>query len=134
MLRGDIHIPFGNLQTADETVMNDHALSPVLARSFNLINLYLFNQFTKNDGVQRFHLHKAPYRLTKFSLVCRFSARLLELIIPDFLFIPNSTEFHIFSRLDLRLFLKSVLILFQVVQYQSDEPYAADNFRDSLPS
>ena len=61
MLRGDIHIPFGNLQTTYETVMDNHALCAVLARSFNLINLYLFNQFTKNDGVQRFHLHKAPY-------------------------------------------------------------------------
>ena len=68
MLRGDIHIPFGNLRTTYETVMDNHALCAVLARSFNLINLYLFNQFTKNDGIQRFHLHKAPYRLDKVFL------------------------------------------------------------------
>ena len=80
-LKGDLSlsVPFGNLQTANKAIMDDHALCAVLARSLNLINLDLFNQFTKDDGVQRFHLHKAPYRLDEVLLGLPLLSKAVEL-------------------------------------------------------
>ena len=60
-----LFVPFGNLQTTYETVMDNHALCAVLTCSLDLINLDLFDKLTKDHRVQRFHLHKASYRLYK---------------------------------------------------------------------
>ena len=69
-LKGDLSlsVPFGNLQAAYKTIMDDHALCAVLTCSLDLINLDLFDQFTKDHRVQRFHFHKTPYRLDKVLL------------------------------------------------------------------
>ena len=66
-LKGDLtlSVPFGDLQTTNEAIMDDHALCAVLARSLNLIYLNFLDQFTKDHGVECFHLHKTPYRLDK---------------------------------------------------------------------
>ena len=63
-----LSVPFGDLQTANEAIMDDHALCTVLARSLHLIDFNLFYQFTEDHGVQCFHLHKASYRLDEVLL------------------------------------------------------------------
>ena len=66
-LKGDLSlsVPFGDLQTADKAIMDDHALCAVLSRTLNLMNFNFLYQLTKNHGIKRFHLHKTPYRLDK---------------------------------------------------------------------
>ena len=57
-----LSVPFGDLQTAYKAIMDNHSLSTIFSRSLNLMNFNFLYQFMKDHGVQRFHLHKAPYR------------------------------------------------------------------------
>ena len=63
-----LSVPFRDLQAAYKTIMDNNSLRAVLACSLDLIDFNLFYQFTKNHGVQRFHLHKASYRLDEVLL------------------------------------------------------------------
>ena len=69
-LKGDLtlSVPFGNLQTTNEAVMDNNSLRAILARPLDLINLDLFYKLTKDHRIERFHLHKAPYCFEKVIL------------------------------------------------------------------
>ena len=49
------------INTADESIMDDKLLCSVLARSLNRKDLNFVYQFLKNDGCERLHRHELPY-------------------------------------------------------------------------
>ena len=69
-LKGDLTLsmPFGDLQTTNEAIMDNNPLRAVLAGFLDLIDLDLFNEFTKDHGVKRFRLHKTPYCFEKITI------------------------------------------------------------------
>ena len=69
-LKGDLalSVPFGDLQTTNEAVMDNNSLCAILTCSFDLINFDLFDKLTKDHRIERFHLHKAPHRFEKVIL------------------------------------------------------------------
>ena len=80
-LKGDLalSVPFGDLQTTNKAVMDNHSLSAVLTRSLDLIYLNFLDQFTKDYRVQCFHLHKAPNSLDEVLLGLTLLRKAIEL-------------------------------------------------------
>ena len=78
-----LSVPFGNLQTTNEAVMDDNSLRAILARSLDLINLNLFNKLTQDHRIERFHLHKAPYRFEKVILRLALFLKTVKLLFQE---------------------------------------------------
>ena len=84
-LKGDLtlSVPFGDLQTANEAVMGDHALCTVFACSLDLINLDLFNKLAQDHRIERFHLHKAPHRFEEVILGLSLFLKTVKLLFQE---------------------------------------------------
>ena len=76
-------MPFGDLQTTNEAIMDNNPLCAVLAGSLNLINLDLFDELTKDYRIERFHLHKAPYRFEKVILGLSLFLKTVKLLFQE---------------------------------------------------
>ena len=63
--------------------MDNNSLCAVLAGSLDLINLDLFDELTKDHGIERFHLHKAPHRFEKVILGLALFLKTVKLLFQE---------------------------------------------------